>query len=141
MGRKNPAIGVALILVLWLVCPGINKAMAAESNPLKEEMRLLDGAYKILIDAIALNNPGIIEGPFQEVLNAKPKTDDALKTGKITLPKNNDRMMMFEKLDEEFHRNVKVLMESSKKGDMRMVQGMAHKLLNGCIHCHANFRQ
>jgi len=50
-------------------------------------------------------------------------------------------MMMFEKLDEEFHRNVKVLMESSKKGDMRMVQGMAHKLLNGCIHCHSNFRQ
>ena len=141
MGRKNPAIGVALILVLWLVCSGINKAASAESNPLKEEMRLLDGAYKILIDAIALNNPGIIEGPFQEVLNAKPKTDDALKTGKITLPKNNDRMMMFEKLDEEFHRNVKILMESSKKGDMRMVQGMAHKLLNGCIHCHANFRQ
>ena len=141
MDGKNFTRGILAFCLMSIAVPGAVRAASAESNPLKEEMMLLDRAYKNLIDAIALNKPGIIEGPFQEFLNAKPKTDDALKTGKITLPKNNDRMMMFEKLDEEFHRNVKILMESSKKGDMRMVQGMAHKLLNGCIHCHANFRQ
>ncbi|MBI5560432.1 MAG: hypothetical protein HY883_04095 [Deltaproteobacteria bacterium] len=141
MKRKNITMAA---LVFWLglsAVPCAVRAASAEENPLKEEMRLLDGAYKTLIDAIALNNPGIIEGPFQEVLDAKPRTEDALKSGNIKLPKNNDKMLMFESLDEEFHRNVKVLMESSKKGDMKMVEMMAHKLLNGCIHCHGNFRQ
>jgi len=64
MGGKNFTRGILAFCLMSIAVPGAVRAASAESNPLKEEMRLLDGAYKILIDAIALNNPGIIEGPF-----------------------------------------------------------------------------
>lgn len=111
------------------------------SNPLKEEMILLDSAYKNLIDSLVLHNLSAIEGPVEEVLKVKERTEAALEKGEIKLPKNNDNVKTFKSMDEDFHFKLKKLIVLSKKGDKMGIQKLTHELLNGCIRCHDNFRQ
>lgn len=113
---------------------------APADNLVKAEMRLLDKAFKNLIDSLVLNTPDAIEEPFHEVHLAKANTEKALEKGEIKLPKNNDKMKQFIEMDEKFHKKVEHLLEASRKKDMKAVQELTHKLLNGCIQCHNKFR-
>lgn len=109
-------------------------------SPVKAEMRLLNDAFKNLIDSLILNTPETIEEPFHEVHKAKANTEAALEKGEIKLPKNGDKMKQFVELDEQFHKNLELLIEASRKKDMKTVQETTHKLLNGCVQCHSKFR-
>lgn len=116
------------------------KIAPATDSPVKVEMRLLDKAFKNLIDSLILNNPKAIEEPFHEVHMAKANTEAALKKGEVKLPKNNDKIKQFVQMDEQFHGKLEALIEASRKGDMKGVQDVTHKLLNGCVQCHNKFR-
>lgn len=109
-------------------------------SPVKAEMRLLNDAFKNLLDSLLLNNPKAIEEPFHEVHKAKANTEKALEKGEIKLPKNGDKMKQFVELDEQFHKKLEVLIEASRKADMKKVQAVTHKLLDGCVGCHTKFR-
>lgn len=109
-------------------------------NPLKTEMQVLDSAFKNLITSIVLNNLNAIEEPFHEVHKARHKTDEALEKKEIVLPKNNDKMAEFTKIDNKFHHELEVLIEASRKGDLKKVQKATHTLLDTCIQCHTMFR-
>ncbi len=113
---------------------------ATADNPVKAEMRLLDKAFKNLIDSLILNKPDAIEEPFHEVHKAKANTEKALEKGEIKLPKNSNKMKEFIHMDEQFHGKLEALIEASRKKDMKAVQDVTHKLLNGCVQCHNKFR-
>lgn len=131
-----------VFFALFLPAGPVSSTKAAEGvNPLKEEMFLLDRAYKNLVDSIVLDNPRTVEAPFMDFLEAKEATEKALEAGEIKLPKNGGDMRLFREMDEQFHAKVRRLVELSKRGDMRGVRDMAHKLLNGCVQCHARFRK
>ncbi|MDO8445535.1 MAG: hypothetical protein Q7T53_05435 [Deltaproteobacteria bacterium] len=115
-------------------------APAAGVSPVKIEMRLLNDAFKNLIDSLILNTPETIEEPFHEIHKAKANTEAALEKGEIKLPKNGDKMKQFIELDEQFHKKLEILIEASRKKDMKTVQETTHKLLNGCVQCHSKFR-
>lgn len=115
-------------------------APAPGANAVREEMILLDNAFKNLIDALILNNPQAIPGAFRELHAARVRTDAALEKGEARLPKNSDKMALFKQLDARFHMNLEALMEASKKGDMKRVNTLTHRLLNGCVQCHNGFR-
>lgn len=115
-------------------------APAAGISPVKIEMRLLNDAFKNLIDSLILNTPETIEEPFHEVHKAKANTEAALEKGEIKLPKNGDKMKQFVEMDEQFHKKLEILIEASRKKDMKTVQETTHKLLNGCVQCHSKFR-
>src|SRR3989338_5749713 len=117
-----------------------NDKPAMLENPLKTEMQDLDNAFKNLITSIALNNLSAIEEPFHEVHKAKHKTEEALERKEIVLPKNNDKMAEFTKIDEKFHHELEELIEASRKGDLKKVQKVTHELLDTCIQCHTKFR-
>lgn len=139
---KKNAIWTSVVMI----CIITNIVIAQESkthaaNPLKEEMMFLDAAYKNLIDSLVLNNLSAIEGPVEEVLNAKEKTEAALEKAEIKLPKNNDKIKIFKEMDEQFHIKLTNLIVLSKKGDKHGIQKLTHELLNACIQCHDNFRQ
>ncbi len=116
-------------------------AEEAKESPVKAEMKLLDKAFKNLIDSLVLNTPEAIEEPFHEVHMAKANTEKALEKGEIKLPKNNDKMKQFIEMDEQFHKKLEHLLEASRKKDMKAVQEVTHKLLNGCVKCHNKFRK
>lgn len=103
-------------------------------------MRLLDKAFKNLIDSFILNNPDAIEEPFHEVHKAKANTEKALEKGELRLPKNSDKIKQFIQMDERFHKKLERLLDASRKKDMKTVQDVTHKLLNGCVECHRKFR-
>lgn len=109
-------------------------------NPLKTEMQVLDSAFKNLITSIVLNNLSAIEEPFHEVHKARHRTEEALEKKEIVLPKNNDKMAEFTKIDNKFHHKLEALIEASRKGDLKKVQKVTHELLDTCIQCHTKFR-
>ena len=133
---------ISAIIMVMFVFPNIVSAQEAVpvENLLKTEMRLLDSAFKNLIDSLIFNNPKSIEEPFEEVRKAKENTEAALEKGLIKLPKNNNKIKEFIKMDEEFHHNMEGLIEASRKGDMKKVQDITHRLLNDCVQCHNRFR-
>lgn len=116
------------------------KTAPAADSPVKVEMRLLDKAFKNLIDSLILNKPEAIEEPFHEVHKAKVNTEKALEKGEIKLPKNSNKMKEFIHMDEQFHGKLEALIEASRKKDMKAIQDVTHKLLNGCVQCHNKFR-
>lgn len=113
---------------------------AQTESPVKVEMRLLDKAYKNLIDSLLLNKPEAIEEPFHEVHKAKANTEKALEKGEIRLPKNNDQMKEFVEMDERFHNDLVTVIKASRAGDMKKVRAATHKILDGCVQCHSKFR-
>ncbi|MEK6725559.1 MAG: hypothetical protein AABY54_03285 [Deltaproteobacteria bacterium] len=135
----SAAVSMALSAVVAVHAEEAKNAPAAD-NPVKVEMRLLNDAFKNLLDSLILNNPGAIEEPFHEVHRAKANTEKALEKGEIKLPKNSNKMKEFIHMDEQFHGKLEALIEASRKGDMKAVQDVTHKLLNGCVQCHNKFR-
>lgn len=130
------AVSVALISSV-----AVHAEEPKADSPVKAEMKLLDKAFKNLIDSLVLNTPEAIEEPFHEVHKAKASTEKALEKGEIKLPKNNDKMKQFIEMDEQFHKKLERLLEAARKKDMKAVQEVTHKLLNGCVQCHNKFRK
>jgi len=130
-------IAAVTVSILLILTPLLN---AEETEgALKEEMRLLTAAYKNLIDAIVLDRPETIEGPFHAVHMAKMNTEKALRAGRITLPKNGDQLEAFAKRDEAFHDKLKKLLGAARRKDRAAIMESAHEILNGCITCHDQY--
>ncbi len=123
---------------------GHDKHPAANSvpaeNALIHEMRLLDKAFKNLIDSLLLDTPEAIEAPFHDVHRAKMATGKALKAGKVKLPKNGDKLDEFVELDEAFHGKLKKLLGAAGKKDRKGIEASAHAILDSCVQCHSKFR-
>ena len=138
---KKLLLGLALIIAFTSAAVCAETPAKPAANPLKDEMWRLNAAFKGLIDAVVLRKPGDIAGPFEEVLKAKAATEAALEKGEIWLPRNNERKEEFRKMDEAFHGQIEDLIKLSKKGDMKGVQALTHRLLDGCVRCHNTFRR
>lgn len=140
--RKNFLFAVVFAVMVGFAPPVWPQPHGSETeNPIKAEMRLLDLAFKNLIDAILLNDPSGIEGPFHEVHHAKLKTEKALEGGGITLPKNADKIKSFKEMDEKFHQTLEGILKAAGKKDMEAVRKKTHEALEGCVQCHSMFRK
>ena len=109
-------------------------------DAVKHEMRLLDAAYKNLLESILLDTPEAIEEPFHLVHRAKMATEKALHSGKVKLPKNGDKLGEFVELDEAFHDKLKKLLAAAGTKDRKGIKDSAHEILDACVQCHDKFR-
>lgn len=139
-GAMKKYILSAVVSVVLVSVAAVHAEEGKSESPVKAEMKLLDKAFKNLIDSLVLNTPDAIEEPFHEVHMAKANTENALEKGEIKLSKNGDKMKQFIEMDEQFHKKLEHLLEASRKKDMKAVQEVTHKLLNGCVKCHNKFR-
>ncbi len=130
-----------IITVCVCVISGFASSAPAADNPLKEEMRQLDTAFKNLVNDVVLSNLSAVEGHFHELHALKERTHTAFEKGEIKLPKNGGKMKLFEQFDASFHKELKQLIKASKKGNTKVVRGLTHRLLDACIRCHGVFRQ
>lgn len=123
---------------------GHDSHTSAESAPaedaVKHEMRLLDKAFKNLIDSLLLDTPEAIEAPFHDVHRAKMATEKALHAGKVKLPKNGDKLGEFVEMDEAFHGKLKKLLGAAGRKDRKGIEASVHEILDGCVQCHSRFR-
>ncbi|MDP1758763.1 MAG: hypothetical protein Q8K77_03090 [Thermodesulfovibrionales bacterium] len=139
---KKSVLLMAIVLVL--VFTGIPSAADREAsqNLIIKEMVALDKAFKTTIDAVVLNRLDKIAPAFEDVHKVREEVEKTVKEGKkIALPKNQERFKLFVSLDNRFHKEVEILMESAKKNHIGRVQKQTNRLLGLCVRCHAMFRK
>ncbi|MCX5717420.1 MAG: hypothetical protein NTW44_03745 [Nitrospirae bacterium] len=105
-------------------------------------MIALDKAFKITIDAVVLNQLERIAPAFEDVHKVREQVEHAVKEReKIILPKNQSLFKVFVRMYNRFHQEVEILVDASKKKNMKAVQRQVNKLLNMCVRCHGLFRR
>jgi cytochrome c556 len=111
-------------------------------NLVKEEMLVLDPAFKKVIDAVVLGNMKIIKPALTELHEAREEVEKAVKAGqKITLPRNQDQLKEFIELDDKFHEEFEALEKAAEADNKKVVKDQTHKLLDACVTCHERFRK
>jgi soluble cytochrome b562 len=111
-------------------------------NLVKEEMLVLDPAFKKIIDAVALGNMKIIKPALTELHEAREEIEKAVKAGqKITLQKNQAQLKEFIELDDKFHEEFDALEKAAEAGNKKVVKDQTHKLLDACVVCHERFKK
>jgi cytochrome c556 len=111
-------------------------------NLIMKEMVALDKAFKTAIDAVVLNQLERIAPAFEDVHKVRKQVEHAVKEReKIILPKNQSLFKVFVKMDDKLHHEVKILVDASKKKNIRAVQRQVNRLLNMCARCHGLFRK
>ncbi|MBI5236335.1 MAG: cytochrome c [Deltaproteobacteria bacterium] len=134
-------------ILLMLFCAAItahaetNKG--APENPLIEEMRLLDGVYAEIVNAVALNNPVAALEAIERLESSglMEKTVAGVSSGAIKTPKNSDKLSDFTRFDKEFHANLALLAKAAAAKDQPRLLSFTKKLLDGCVKCHRTYRK
>ncbi|MFB6262924.1 MAG: cytochrome c [Bradymonadaceae bacterium] len=109
-------------------------------NVLQHEMQLLLEAMRQTLTLIANDNLEAIPAQFKKVHPARKMTMKALEQGKYEPPINADEMETFERLDDQFHSNLKGLLKAAKEDDLAGAANQYGKLVDGCANCHKQFR-
>jgi cytochrome c556 len=140
--NKNRSIPMALsVVALELLIAGIS-AWSQTVNLVKEEMLVLDPAFKKIIDAVVLGDMRIIKSAVSDLHEARENVEKAVKAGqKITLPKNQDELKEFLELDDKFHEEFEALEKAAETGNKQVVKDQTHKLLDACVVCHERFKK
>lgn len=136
-------ISGCLFILLLAVLAALGPPMAKGGvNPLLEEMAALDSTFKTIIGAVILEDLDTINPALKKVRDAREGMEAALKGGyRIQLPKNQNRLGDFFKLDTQFHIELEELSAAAATGQKRVVRNLAHKLLDQCVGCHERFRK
>lgn len=133
-------IAIALVLVFTSISSAAEKQNA--ENLIIKEMIALDKAFKTTIDAVVLNRLDKIAPAFEDVHKVREQVEHAVKEReKIVLPKNQSLFKVFVRMDNRFHHEVEILVDASKKKNMKAVQRQVSRLLNMCVRCHGLFRR
>jgi len=122
MKPKNFIPLIVLVGVLGASFVGIS-VRSQSVNLVKEEMLVLDPAFKKIIDAVALGNMKIIKPALTELHEAREEVEKAVKAGqKITLQKNQDQLKEFIELDDKFHEEFDALEKAAEAGNKKVVK-------------------
>ncbi len=132
-----------LFIFLLVVIALVGQHMAkGEMNPVIEEMAALDLAFKTIIGAVILGDMEVIHPALSKVREAREGLEGAVKTGyQISLPKNQNRLGEFFRLDSQFHIDLAELSAAAETGQKKVIRNLTHKLLDECVGCHERFRK
>ena len=134
--------GRPFILLLVVIAFVGQPTAKGEMNPVSEEMAALDSAFKIIIGAVILGELEVINPALSKVRDARERLEGAVKTGyQISLPKSQNRLGDFFKLDSQFHIDLEELSAAAETGQKKVIKNLTHKLLDECVGCHERFRK
>lgn len=139
-----------LILSAVLLPSGGHAAQALEkhaqhgevgTNPLIEEMVILDSVFRKVVSAVALGDGARVHKALESMHGAMEKTHEGVHAGTVTLPKNNDRMKEFVEMDKKFHEKLEALAQAGERNDQKRMLALTKQLLDRCVECHGMFRR
>lgn len=113
----------------------------AGTNPLIEEMVILDSVFRKVVSAVALGDGARVHKALEAMHGAMEKTHEGVHAGTVTLPKNKDRMKEFVKLDTVFHEKLEALAVAGERNDQKKMLSLTKQLLDRCVECHQMFRR
>lgn len=115
-------------------------AVSSAQNPVQQEMQLLTSAMQSAVRAIGQGDVRSVEHDLHRIHMAKESTENALKTGAYTLPKNHENRKLFEQLDDAFHKQLEQMFAASQKNDVPAMATAVGNALQACPNCHTMFR-
>jgi len=121
--------------------PPVHEEAAGLEGALREEMRTLDAVFREIVSNVALGNSAGVVETLDHMHGKKEQTEEALQAKKIILPKNPDKVVLFKKLDGEFHGELRMLERAAMKNEQEKMLAITHRLLTRCVECHATFRK
>jgi hypothetical protein len=113
----------------------------AGTNPLIEEMVILDSVFRKVVGAVALGDGEKVNKAIHSMEGAMEKTHEGVHAGTVTLRKNSDRMKEFVKMDTEFHEKLEALAQAGEQNNQKKMLDLTKQLLDRCVQCHQMFRQ
>lgn len=116
-------------------------ATQPSANPLIEEMRALDAAFREIVSGVAVGDGHRVLSAIETLHGSMEKTQHALHAGEIKLPRNPQKVKEFEKFDKEFHGELEALAKAAERGDGKMMASFTKRLIDGCVMCHGEFRK
>lgn len=150
MKKTGKKIAAGLVFCLLAAIPAVyaghdhSKMHAADdrgANPLIEEMLKLDEVFHAVVSGVALGDNERVHAALESMHGAMEKTHEGVKAGKVTIPKNPQKVKEFEKMDKEFHDKLETLAHAAQKNDQKKMLVLTKQLLDGCVACHQMFRK
>jgi hypothetical protein len=139
--RSFMKISGYVLLILSLIIPSVMVSAEDMVNPLIEEMRTLDVAFRDIVSAVAIGDGRRVNKSIDSLHGLRERTHKAVETGMIRLPRNQHRLKEFLKLDERFHTELELLSKAAHKNNQRKMLILTKKLLDGCVNCHRVFKR
>jgi len=130
--------------------PASGKALAAGQEKvnsdklemaLVDEMRTLDEVFRDIVSNVVLGNNEAVVATFDHMHGKREMTEEALGAKKLHLPKNPDKVVLFKKLDGEFHGDMRMLERAARKNDRDKMLTITQRLLGRCVACPDTFRK
>ncbi|HYA87017.1 MAG TPA: hypothetical protein VEI57_08150 [Nitrospirota bacterium] len=118
-----------------------DSAQTSAINPLVEEMKTLDNAFRDIVSAVALSDTEKVHAALQSMHGTMEKTHEGMRTGTVILPKNASRNKEFIERDKKFHEKLNALDRSVRRNNLREMLRITKQLLDGCVQCHQTFRK
>jgi len=113
---------------------------AAGANPLVEEMRILDRAFRDIVSAVSLGDTDAVRKALEPMHGTMEKTHEGVHAGTVVILKNADRIAEFERLDRAFHAKLDALGRAAHHKNNKEMLRITKQLLEGCVQCHTRFR-
>lgn len=110
-------------------------------NSLIEEMQQLDSSFKEIVSAVVVGDGSRVHKAIEATHGRMERTQEAVHSGEVKVPKNPGRVKEFVALDKEFHSNLERLAHSAEAGSRPKMLLYTKKLMDGCIKCHTIFKK
>ncbi|MEK6758596.1 MAG: hypothetical protein AABY51_02390 [Deltaproteobacteria bacterium] len=110
-------------------------------NPLIEEMRQLDSSFKEIVSAVVAGDGARVHKAIEAMHGRMERTQEAIHSGEVKIPKNPGRVKEFVALDKEFHSNLEKLARSAEAENRPKMLLYTKKLMDGCVKCHYIFKK
>lgn len=115
-------------------------APTTASNPIKDEMIALKGAFDVLNESVILcRSDGVVEA-FHGLHEKRAATEKALEEGTVKPPRNAAQLDKFLARDEAFHALVEEVVAAAAKDDLDVLKVKSAAMRDACIACHSEFR-
>jgi cytochrome c556 len=116
-------------------------AHQSASNPLVEEMMILDSTYREVVSAVALGDNARVRTALEAMHGTMEKTHEGMHSGSVTIPRNAARVNDFMKMDKAFHEKLEALDRAALHNKQKELLRVTKLLLDGCVQCHQVFRK
>ncbi len=117
-----------------------NSASAAAS-PLVAEMATLDSVMRETVSAIAQADGVRVSKSIESLREPMERTQQALRAGTLSLPRNGDRLDDFQRRHDSFHAQVEALGRAGNRNNVEAMLMITKQLLESCVTCHRTFRK
>jgi cytochrome c556 len=110
------------------------------SNPLVEEMNMLDAVFRDIVSGVAINDNKRVHDALETMHGTMDKTHEGVHQGTVKLKKNTQRLKEFIEMDKQFHAKLEELAKAAHSNNEKTMLSLTKDLLDRCVQCHREFR-